>query len=263
MMPTLMPAAHATSPLMVVAIAHAALAVVCAISWAIDLPPIGGAHPAIKPLKFAVSIAILLGSMHFVLAALAVDARAKAVIAWALAGTMVIEMTLIAIQALRGEASHFNVKTPGDALVWRVMAGAIVVASLALLATAVLASIRPLALPPRLAVAVQVGLWLLLLVAISGFAMGGRGAHSVGGADGGAGLAITGWSRTHGDLRVPHFFALHGLQALPLVAIGLERLPWSERARWLGLAACALAWVAASIGTLVQALAGRPVWPSS
>jgi hypothetical protein len=47
------------------------------------------------------------------------------------------------------------------------------------------------------------------------------GAHSVGVPDGGPSMPVTGWSTTGGDLRVPHFIGVHGLQLVPLFALAL------------------------------------------
>lgn len=241
------------------AIANGVLAIGCGLWLLVPLPTIGGLHPAIKPLKFAASVALLAATLAYLLPAIAIGDRLRAAITWVLVVTLGVEMIAIVAQAARGRASHFNEGTAGDALVWSVMGGAIVVATGALLVTAWLASARAIALPPLVATGFRIGLWLLLLTAISGFAMGGQGQHSVGGADGGAGLAGTDWSREHGDLRAPHFFALHGLQALPLAAYLLEHLPLGERGRHLAFAAIALAWTALAVGTLAQAMAGRPL----
>ena len=45
----------------------------------------------------------------------------------------------------------------------------------------------------------------------------------IGAPDGTPRLPLTNWSRTHGDLRIPHFFGLHGLQAIPLLAWAVGR----------------------------------------
>jgi hypothetical protein len=86
------------------------------------------------------------------------------------------------------------------------------------------------------------------------------GAHTVGAPDGGPGLPLTGWSREHGDLRVPHFVGMHAVQLLPLTAWLLGLLvptAWQRRAAF----AAAAGYYALFVILLVEALGGHPVVP--
>lgn len=250
---------HAPRPLLWATAAHALAALACLAALRATAPPVLGVHPALKPLKFAVSIAVFLGTMALLLPLLAIDDATRGVLAWVLAITMAVEMLAIGGQALRGETSHFNVRGRRSAATWAAMVLAIVVATAAMGAVALLATVRPMRVDdPLLATAWRAGLWLLLLTPVSGFAMGSRMRHSVGGDDGGPGLPLLNWSVEHGDLRVAHFFALHAVQILPLVAWGLVRggVPaFIHRPALTGAVALA---ALACVGALVQALAGRP-----
>lgn len=245
---------------------HLGLAVACVVVLlAVRAEPVLGVHPALKPFKFAISIAIFLGTMGIVLPSLAIEERTREVVAALFAVTMVVEMVSIVGQALRGTTSHFNVRGPVDALVWNTMMLAIVVASTLMAFVALVATSRPLVaadgqpLPNALSLAWRAGLWLFLLVPLSGFAMGGRLRHSIGGEDGGPGLPFVNWSTQHGDLRVAHFFAMHAVQVLPLAAWALLRLDVGNGARIVTLALVITVMSATCIGALVQAFLGRPL----
>lgn len=258
--------ARADSLLVWIAIAHGALALACAIGLLVDSPRIGGLHPMVKPLKFAVSIGIFVATMALVLPMLSVSPRSRDVLRWLLAITMIVETAAVVLQALRGTASHYNEATGFDRAVWRVMLVAILAATGAMVAVAWAATARPLldaagrTLPPLSALAWRAGLWSFPLAAISGFAMGGRRQHTVGAADGGPGLPGVGWSVAHGDLRISHFLALHALQLLPLIALGVQASRLDEGGRWtVMLAAIALQTIAVG-WTLWRAFGGRPPW---
>ena len=96
-----------------------------------------------------------------------------------------------------------------------------------------------------------------LAAAQAGERMTIAGAHTVGAPDGGPGLAGTGWSTEHGDLRVPHFLGLHALQALPIVALVLARRKLSDAIRVRLVVIAAVSYGALFGILLMQALRGQ------
>lgn len=245
--------AHFDRVLLWVAAAHVAVAVASLFALSMDVPPVLGAQPALKPLKFGVSIAIFLATMAVLLPAVSLEAETRRAVAWTLSLTMVAEMVPIGLQAIRGTSSHFNLEGAFNTAMWRIMLVAILIVTFTMVGVTLAASFRPLRsvdgapMDSLLATAWRAGLWLFLLAAISGFAMGGRLSHSVGGDD-------------RGDLRVPHFFALHALQVVPMAAAVLAWLPIANAARWAVLIAAIVVQALLALATLVQALAAKPAW---
>jgi hypothetical protein len=198
----------------------------------IDAREIGGAPALLKPAKFAISTAIFCATVAWLYRYLTVWPRVLRATARVIAATLIIEVAIIALQAARGTTSHFNVATAFDGAMFSVMGACIAILWLA--SVVVLAAL----LAQRFEDPVW-GWWLRLgmLVTVVGAAAGGMmlgltseqrrmaesgarvttvGAHTVGGPDGGPGLPGTGWSTRHGDLRIPHFLGLHGIQVLAI-----------------------------------------------
>jgi hypothetical protein len=194
-----------------------------------------GAPIWLKPFKFAVSIAAYCVTWAWLLTLLQRGRRLADHVSTGIVVIFVVEFGIIVAQVVRGRASHFNVATPLDATLFSIMG-----ASIAALWTATLV-LTILLLRAR--IADQAARWAIrlgALVSLAGIALGALmlgptgeqersmregtfegvvGAHSVGVPDGGPGMAITGWSTTGGDLRIPHFVGMHALQALPLFAL--------------------------------------------
>ncbi|MEU4267503.1 hypothetical protein [Streptomyces sp. NPDC026092] len=231
-----------------------------------------------KPFKFAVSFVAYCMTLAWMLTLLPRGRR----LAW-WAGTVVAvtglgEIALITMQAIRGRQSHFNNETAFDAAVFRTMGLTIVVLWLAALVIAILL-LRARILDRATAWAVRLGSLIALVGTAIGFVMvlptpeqrasgddrGIVGAHSVGVADGGPSMAVTGWSTTGGDLRVAHFFGMHALQVIPLLLLVLVALaPRFARLRdprvRLRLTLVASSAYAAVLALLTwQALRGQPL----
>jgi hypothetical protein len=239
----------------------------------VDPRVIAGAPAWLKPAKFAASIAIYTLTLAWVFSYLPAWTKTRRSVSWTSAAVFVLELIIIDLQAWRGTTSHFNVSTRLDTALFTTMGIAIVVQTLTSVAVAV-ALWRERFADRALGWALRFGLTVTIVGAFTGGLMTrptaaqlaeGRaterltvaGAHTVGAPDGGPGLPGTGWSREHGDLRVPHFIGLHALQVLPLVALGLRRRVSAEAAHVRLTFVAAASYLGLFAILLVQALGGE------
>lgn len=266
---------HADRPLTAVGLLMLGALVASVAGLWLDPRVITGAPAWLKPAKFAVSIAIYTLTLAWVFTYLPDWRQTRRIVGWTSAVVFVLELVVIDLQAWRGTTSHFNVGTPMDAMLFSVMGAAIVVQTLSSVAVAV-ALWRHEFADRAIGWALRLGLTLTILGAFTGGLMTrptaeqladaeatGRitiaGAHTIGAADGGSGIPGTGWSRDHGDLRVPHFIGLHALQVLPLVLLVIGRRTAAGRTR-VRLVMVTAASYATLYGILLwQALRGQPL----
>lgn len=233
----------------------------------VDTRSLDGAGIWAKPLKFQVSFGLHLLTVALLLPLVAGDVRRRAITrvpVTLLAVGALLEVLYVTLQAARGRHSHFNVETGLESfLYYGVMGGAAVTI---VVATAWIGGLiwrhpapqrRPgLALGAALGLVLGSAVTLIVAAPLAAGAIDGPG-HWVGGLRSDAhGLPLVGWSTTGGDLRVPHFFATHLMQALPLTGWIADWLR-PGRARALVWAAAALG-LLVTAGTLTQAVSGQP-----
>ncbi|HEX5071919.1 MAG TPA: hypothetical protein VFW03_01865 [Gemmatimonadaceae bacterium] len=239
----------------------------------IDPRVITGAPAWLKPFKFAISTAIYSLTLAWVFGYLTSWPRMRRIVGWTTAIVFVLEVSIIDIQAARGTTSHFNVSTPLNQVLFMVMGTAIIIQTFVSVAVAV-ALWRQRFADRALGWALRFGMILTIAGALVGPLMtrptaqqladmraGARmttvGAHTVGARDGGPGVPMTGWSEEHGDLRVPHFIGLHGLQALSIAALLLQRWRRPETIRVRAILAVAASYASLFGLLLWQALRGE------
>ena len=266
---------RSSAPLTAVGVLMIAAAVGSVVGMLVDPRVITGAPAWLKPFKFAVSTAIYSLTLAWIFGRLSDWPRVRRVVGRVTAIVFVLEVAVIDLQAWRGTTSHFNVSTTVDAVLFFVMGAAIVLQTL--ISVAVLVALwRQHFVDRSLGWALRLGMALTIAGAMTGPLMtrptaaqladvraGARmttaGAHSVGGPDGGHGVPVTGWSREYGDLRVPHFIGLHGIQALALIAIVVGQWRRSEALRVRTVFAAAASYTSLFLLLLWGALRGQSI----
>ena len=263
-------------PLTAIGLVMLVVLVPFAVGLFLDPRLITGVPAWLKPAKFAVSTAIYSLTLAWVFRALPAWPRMRAIVGWTTALVFAIEVAIIAGQAWRGTTSHFNVSTLLDGVLFGVMGMLIIVQTIASVAVAVALWRERGFADQAMGWAMRIGMTLTIVGAATGglmtrptttqldqarttHVMTVSGAHTVGAPDGGSGLPGTGWSREHGDLRVPHFVGLHALQAQPLLVVALRRRQWPEALRVRAAVVAGAAYAGLFVTLLAQALRGQSI----
>lgn len=245
-------------------LANLLLFAICLVLMNVDKTQILGISRWTKPSKFAISIVIYLLTLAYVLSYFPDKLLSKAQnYAFWFALLMLVEIICITAQAIRGETSHYNISTGLNMFFFNVMGIAILINTVLLIRMTIDFFVLSLDMPTDMLWAVRLGLVLMLLGSFEAGLMLRINRHTVGAADGGAGLPYLNWSTIAGDLRVAHFVGLHALQIL----IGLVFLNryihffTSDFSKIMLVSLMSMLIFGIFVFTAWQALAGRAISP--
>lgn len=250
------------NPLAVLALVALGLLGVALVGLIVDPTVITGRPAWLKPAKFAVSFVAYGVTLLWILSFVQGHRRLVGAISWGTAVASLAELAIIAGQAARGRASHFNEASPLDAALFSLMGLFIVLLWVMALLAAVMV-LRQRLTDPVLAWGLRAGLGVTSLGMLLAVPMLVIGGHTVGAPDGGPGLPIVGWSTIAGDLRAGHFLGLHAMQALPVIGwlLSRARLAWLPTTHRVALVAVASAGYAGlAVALTWQALRGQALF---
>jgi len=235
-----------------------------------------------KTTKFALSFLLYAPTMLWMFSYTTGRPRLRRFVLDACAVMLFVEMILVIIQAVRGQAMHFNISSPLNTALWSIMGTTIMIFYVVSIVGFVVFLRQKPVVDRAFLLSLRLGMALMLIGFGLGFLMTSptadqlasmkagqvvamAGAHTVGSADGGPGITLLGWSTTHGDLRIAHFVGIHGAQVLALVGwlllIGSERR-WSflrQRQRLALVWGAAVAYLALVGSIAWQALRAQPL----
>ncbi len=206
-----------------VVVIHLVSAIICILGLAIDDRMLMGVNVWIKPLKFSISDAIYMSTVGYLITLYPYTRRKKSIINNTVAVTLLIELFIIVGQAVRGVQSHYNMQSPIDGILFGLM-GLFVGINVLIMLLFIFDTIRKkLDTSKVIQWAILMGWLIVFFGSWIGGQMISQMAHNVGVSDGGAGLPLVNWSTVAGDLRVAHFFGLHGIQIVPLFAFLISK----------------------------------------
>ncbi|MDF3819718.1 hypothetical protein P3G55_07410 [Leptospira sp. 96542] len=240
----------------------------------LDGRTITGANAWIKPFKFTVSVLLYSFTTIWILIAFVTNGKQNVRIQWALTITSLIEIILIFFQAARGEASHFNISTPLNQIIFSVMGTSISIFWVFHLWILYLI-LKNKSITNVYKEILGWGLFVSGFGMILGFFMTTprpeqleqmkagvfllSGGHNFGGSDGGQGITFLGWSTEYGDMRIAHFVGMHCMQIFTAIAAyyhftGKDNITMG-RIRILGFVSFCITLV-----LTIQALAGKSLF---
>lgn len=242
-------------PLLAMVGVMTALTIVSACGLIVDDRLLLGESVWLKPLKFGIAFTLYGLSVVWLLALPHRGRRATWWLGTVFAVAGVLDVGFIAVQATRGTFSHFNNSDPDPVNVigQQIFASGVPGLFVANLVLAVILCAQRLVDRPTTR-AIRAGLVLAVAGMAQAYLMGYTGKQRVVDAEGkvvelmaghtvvepelrtelardGAGMPITHWSTIGGDLRIPHFLGLHGIQVLLAAAIISAAL--APRVAWL------------------------------
>ena len=242
-----------------IALAMFTLGLGCLLGLFIDDRTLMGVNVWLKPLKFSISIGIFLLTTGYLITKYPYTKSKKRIINHVTGWTLLLEMAVIALQAARGVKSHYNTETLLDGIFFMSM-GIFVGINVVIMAVFMFDTVRlKLRTTKPMQWAILLGWSIVLFGSWVGGQMIGQMSHNIGVADGGPGLPLVNWSTVGGDLRIAHFFALHGIQIIPLFALGVsKKLNISIRNQVAAVSLFALVYAAYLAFVFYQAKQGLP-----
>ncbi len=242
-------------------LACTALLAVCVLLALVDERTLYGVNVWAKPIKFSLSLAVYFATLAWfapLMPAGYFDTLKGRLLTWIPVVCTFLELGYIVFQASQGEPSHFNNSTPFHGIAYSLMGAGAVLLVLCVLWMGV-AVLREHGLKDPFVLAVGLGfIGTFLLGGGFGGYLGGQSGHWVGGTPSDAeGLALFRWSQDGGDLRVAHFFGMHAMQVLPLLA-ALLPAKLAPRLAILIVVLGFLAYAGLTTWTFVQAVNGQP-----
>lgn len=238
---------------------HFLLLLICCVGMMIDDRQLMGLNVWVKPTKFIISGIIVIWTMAWYLLVYPFREKTKNFIAAFISILMILENLIVTVQAGRGVSSHYNQSNPVDGIAFALMGIMIGLFTLIVFWFFVKSFSPQLKFSNSMKWSFRIAWFTFLFASMIGGQMIGQMGHNVGVADGGAGLPFLNWSTIGGDLRIGHFFGIHGIQIIPLVAYYFSKKIKNNTLTFLSSIVFALLYLGWIAFTFYQAKQGIPL----